>query len=227
MKTTSFFNARLLNDSAENLNDLKLRTYTLLCKVFIAVSVIVWLVSLLIPPHAGAKEICCDILLLISFFSLVLTLIGYKNIRRWNFKLMLTFTIAFGTVACLLLGTTMLVFTVPAAVFCFCAALACRLWHNGKVAHLIVPAAMIIIIFLLFAVLTYNVNGVFLASVAAAHLLLFRLLAVLFFRQQANRLMIANTDVGSPAQSSIFLLAAYELLGFFTFLTGLMIWTAF
>lgn len=225
MKTTPFFNASLLNDDMENLNDLKLRSYTLLSKVFAAVSVIAWLIGLLIPFYTEVKEICFDFLLLICFFSLVLTLIGYRNLRRWNFKLMLAFTISFGMIACLLLGTAMLAFTVPAAVFCFFAALACRLWRNKKVAPLIAPAAMTIIILLLFAVLTYNVNGIFLASIAAVHLLLFWLLTVLFFKLQANKQIIADT--GRHVSGSLFLIAVYELLGFFTFLIGLMIWTAF
>ncbi len=227
MKTTPFFNVSLLNDSAENLNDLKLHTYMLLGKVFAAVSVIVCIISLLVPsPHAEMiKETCSLILLAICFFCLVS---GTRDLRHWNFKLELTFTIAFGIWAYLLLEITMLMFTVSVAAFCFCAALACRLWHNRKtrkVSSLIAPAAMTIIIWLLFA--TYKINGIFLASVAATQLLLFWLLTILFFKQQAKELIIANANSNYPVSSSVFLIATYELLGFLIFLIGLMLWIAF
>ena len=118
MDKNAFFSVSDLNTDREKANDLSVYAFKVLFKIFAAASLVMWALTPLVCFFDRTTDAIRDVLCFVSIISFLILLIGHRNVRRWHFPLLLTFTVAFGGFTCLLAGPATLAFTVPSAVAC-------------------------------------------------------------------------------------------------------------
>lgn len=104
MDKNAFFSVSDLNTDREKANDLSVYAFKVLFKIFAAASLVMWALTPLVCFFDRTTDAIRDVLCFVSIISFLILLIGHRNVRRWHFPLLLTFTVAFGGFTCLLAG---------------------------------------------------------------------------------------------------------------------------
>ena len=172
MDKNAFFSVSDLNTDREKANDLSVYAFKVLFKIFAAALLVMWALTPLVCFFDRTTDAIRDVLCFVSIISFLILLIGHRNVRRWHFPLLLTFTVAFGGFTCLLAGPATLAFTVPSAVACGLVTLLCRRKHQ-MIPRVACFGISVLTALLVFPVATHFDNGLFLPVAATVHLLLF------------------------------------------------------
>ena len=203
MDKNAFFSVSDLNTDREKANDLSVYAFKVLFKIF-------------------ATDAIRDVLCFVSIISFLILLIGHRNVRRWHFPLLLTFTVAFGGFTCLLAGPATLAFTVPSAVACGLVTLLCRRKHQ------MIPRAAcfgisVLTALLVFPVATHFDNGLFLPVAATVHLLLFTTLVTTVLTLVSRRPSLFKKRGLSSKTNVTFLVVGHVFLANVVLAAGFLI----
>lgn len=221
MDNNSFFSIRDLSTDVEKFNQLTIGTFRLLAKVFIMASLVIWAVSPLVCLFDRVTGVMHDIFCFLAFFSLLILLVGYRNLKRWHFPLLAVFATAFGGFTCLLAGPYVLCFTVPSALVCSLVVLLNKVQRKVTIG-LVCSVVVLFIVALIFVILPPMANGLFLAATSSIHLVLFFVLMAFDLKVISRKTLPADWYMATN-KNVIFLVIGHCLLANLVLLTGFIV----
>ena len=207
MDKNAFFSVSDLNTDREKANDLSVYAFKVLFKIFAAASLVMWALTPLVCFFDRTTDAIRDVLCFVSIISFLILLIGHRNVRRWHFPLLLTFTVAFGGFTCLLAGLVTLL---------------CRRKHQ------MIPRAAcfgisVLTALLVFPVATHFDNGLFLPVAATVHLLLFTTLVTTVLTLVSRRPSLFKKRGLSSKTNVTFLVVGHVFLANVVLAAGFLI----
>lgn len=171
VKKNSLFSAAELNSAVESATQFEMHTFKMLLAVFTLASIVIAAFSPMVCLFDQTVSILKDLFGFAAVFCFMVLMIGYKNTKKLHLILTLIFAFSFGALSCLLVGKTILAFTVPTAV------LSAVIILTGKLRHGIYTTkdGALILCFLapITFVCVYLTASLFMACVSTLHLLMF------------------------------------------------------
>lgn len=221
MDNNSFFSIHDLSTNVEKFNQLTIGTFRLLAKVFTVASLVIWAVSPLVCLFDRVSGAARDIFCLLAFFSLLILLVGYRNLKHWHFPLLAVFAAAFGGFTCLFAGPYVLCFTVPSALVC-CLVLLLNKVQRQATIGLICSVVVLFTVALIFAILPPMANGLFLAATSSIHLMLFFVLMAFDLKVISRKNLPADWYMATN-KNVVFLIIGHCLLANLILIAGFII----
>lgn len=209
MEKRAFFNAEQLNTAVESLCEIRKSVLLMLGIIFGATSLIAGIFG-----SSGVFEWLAygsfgNVLLFVAVISFLILLVGYKNLGYMHYYLAFAFVVSFGCYTCFVVGTNLLAFTLPAAVWCV---VCFWLVRSSCPTNAALILSAIVLAALTGGLTAYWAQSTVLGCMSALHLLLFAQAAVITFKRIAGYLTNHRHYALRPVGSTVLFLAAVHIM---------------